>query len=122
MGPSESEAVAGLFQRAQAEYLKGSWYEAEAVLEQLLRIRADDAEARLMLATLLRHTRRIDEAGQQLRILERLDAAGPWMVEIRRERLMLEVLSQDSSAASPEVSPGELRGSDDIPTRSIRAS
>ena len=48
-----------------------------------------DVEARLMLATLLRHTRRPEEAARQLEVLVRLDEARKWELEIQHEWNML---------------------------------
>ncbi|HOM17750.1 MAG TPA: hypothetical protein PK777_02195 [Thermoguttaceae bacterium] len=45
-----------------------------------------DVEARLMIATLFRHTRRWEEASRQLDQLERLEASRAWTLEIHRER------------------------------------
>ena len=42
-----------------------------------------------MLATLLRHTGRLDEATRQLDTLARLEGAGKWELEIRQERELL---------------------------------
>jgi cytochrome c-type biogenesis protein CcmH/NrfG len=65
--------------------LKGNWFEAERELNKLLRRDNRDLEARLMLATLLRHTKRFDEATRQLNVLVRLEGAKRWELEIRRE-------------------------------------
>jgi hypothetical protein len=66
-------------------YLRGDWFETERVLNRLLRRNQRDLEARLMLATLLRHTKRLDEATRQLNVLVRLEGAQKWELEIRRE-------------------------------------
>ncbi len=77
------------FEEALAEYLKGNWFEAERRLSFLLRRDEHDLEARLLLATLLRHTKRLDEATSQLNLLARLDGAPRWALEIRREGELL---------------------------------
>ena len=77
------------YQEAQVEYLKGNWFEAERVLGRLLRQNECDLEARLMLAALLRHTQRFDEATRQLNLLVRLQGAPHWALEIRREGELL---------------------------------
>ena len=61
------------FEKALAEYLKGNWFEAERTLSILLCRDEHDIEARLLMATLLRHTKRFDDATHQLNILVRLD-------------------------------------------------
>ncbi|MEW4452576.1 tetratricopeptide repeat protein [Bremerella sp. JC817] len=78
-----------LYQSAQTAYLKGQWYQAEAVLLRLLRREPGDAEALLMLATLKRHTKQYDEAREALDKLERLDASRRWWFEIHREKQLL---------------------------------
>ncbi|MFA8017385.1 tetratricopeptide repeat protein [Bremerella cremea] len=78
-----------LYQSAQTTYLKGQWYQAEAVLLRLLRREPGDAEALLMLATLKRHTKQYDEAREALDKLERLDASRRWWFEIHREKQLL---------------------------------
>ena len=74
------------FAAAQDHYLKGDYYQTEQILEGLLRRNARDLEARLMLATLLRHADRRDEAARQLDLLGRLEGAGKWELEIEDER------------------------------------
>lgn len=89
-GEDGSPAREDLFVRAQAEYLNRHWLEAEELLHELLAEREQDAEARLMLATLYRHTGRPGEAADCLTRLERMDASQRWRVEIARERRLLE--------------------------------
>ena len=81
-----------LFRRAQAEYLQGDYFQAEATLVELLSLNERDAEARLLLATLLRHTRRFEEAEAQLRQLSRFETAGRWQIEVTSERARLKRL------------------------------
>ena len=70
-------------------------------MEDLLRREQRDVDARLMLATLMRHTARADEAMKQLDLLASLDGAEKWELEIRRERELLAAAS-DSSDAPPQ--------------------
>lgn len=78
-----------LFGEALDHYLKGDYYQAEHVLEGLLRRNLRDVDARLMLATLLRHTDRFDEAKHQLDTLTHFEDADKWELEIRQERKLL---------------------------------
>jgi tetratricopeptide (TPR) repeat protein len=88
------------FSEALDHYLKGDYYQAEHVLEELLRRNLRDVDARLMLATLLRHTGRLDEAMRQLDTLVRLEGAGKWQWEIDREReLLAEAKTEKATAA-----------------------
>jgi hypothetical protein len=78
-----------LFGQATDHYLRGNWFEVERTLGNLLRKNGRDLEARLMLATLLRHTKRWEEAARELNLLVRLEGARKWELEIRRERELL---------------------------------
>lgn len=79
-----------LFTRAQAEYLKGHWYEAETLCRELLKHSETDVETRLMLATLCRRAGRIEDARKELTKLERMDGSEEWALEAARERQLLE--------------------------------
>lgn len=78
-----------LFPRALGEYLRGNWYEAEAACKTSLRRVPGDVQARLLLATLLRRTRRWPEARQHLETLKRLESAATWEFEIANEEQRL---------------------------------
>ena len=85
-----------LFLRAQAEYLRGEYFAAEAGLTRLLKRRPQDIEARLLLASVFRRTRRRDQARKQLRRLSR--TAGPkWDLEVSCE---LDLLSEEDTSTS----------------------
>lgn len=88
----------GLFIQAQAEYLKGHWFEAETLLRQLLRHCSRDVDVLLMLATLYRRTGRHDEAAKQLDRLDRLDEARKWRWEIIQERTTLKRLAASKTS------------------------
>ena len=81
--------VEDLFCAAVSEYLQGHWFEAETLLGRIFEHRPRDVEARLLLATLLRRTRRCSEAREQLSRLERIESASSWCVEIAREKQLL---------------------------------
>jgi tetratricopeptide (TPR) repeat protein len=93
--PKQSDA---LFIRAQQEYLKGDWEEAERLLRRCLEIWPRDIEARLLLATLLRHSRRLFDASGELAHLLKYDESINWISEIRREEKLIQII-----AADPEV-------------------
>jgi hypothetical protein len=90
-------AAGDLFPEALAEYLQGNWFVAEQKCRDLIRRKKDDVEARLLLATLLRHVDRRDEARQELKLLEKFDAAAAWQFEIEQERLLLEQAEEDAA-------------------------
>jgi tetratricopeptide (TPR) repeat protein len=96
--PTPSPDAEALFREAQAEYLRGHWFETEPILLQLLEHSPGDAEARLLLATVYRRRGRWIDALQSLAQLERLDAAGAWAYEIAAERRL--VAASESPGAS----------------------
>src|SRR5207244_6114224 len=71
----EDAPVQDLFPRALGEYLRGNWYEVETLCQAMLRAEAGDVDARLLLATSLRHTGRRDAARLRLEELGRLEAS-----------------------------------------------
>ncbi|MCS7305330.1 MAG: hypothetical protein NZ602_09520 [Thermoguttaceae bacterium] len=94
-----------LFVEATEFYLQGQWFEAEKRLIQLLRQNPRDVEARLMIATLFRHTRRWEEALRQLDQLERLEASQGWALEIQRERALIQQAKAQNSSPDSTASP-----------------
>jgi cytochrome c-type biogenesis protein CcmH/NrfG len=88
-----------LFIRAQAEYLKGHWVEAQSLLEQLLRDDPEDVESHLLLASVFRRSRRIELARKQLHRLGGFPGRAKWQFEIQRE---LDLLQQ---RVAPDVAP-----------------
>lgn len=77
------------FSEAVDHYLKGDYYQTEHVLGELLLQNLRDVDARLMLATLMRHTGRFDEAVGELDTLTRFEGADKWELEIQHERKLL---------------------------------
>lgn len=92
-----------LFPRALGEYLKGNWYEAEAACKNMLRRVPGDVQTRLLLATLLRRTRRWPEAHEQLAALKRLEAVAAWNFEIAEEEQRLAEAQEQSAVEVGEV-------------------
>ncbi len=78
------------FVQAQQEYLLGNWFEAEAILLKLLNRFPRDAEAHLLLISVLKRTERWKPALRRLDHLESLETAGAWHYEIGRERQSIE--------------------------------
>ena len=102
-----------LFIQAQSEYLKGHWPEAESLLRRNLQTSSRDIEARLLLATLLRHNRRLDDASEELENLLKYDQSINWISEIRREQQLIELIFEheiEQEVKSPEpIDTLELR-------------
>jgi tetratricopeptide (TPR) repeat protein len=86
VAPRRATTAEAMFREALGEYLQGKWFEAERILGRLLDTQPRDVEARLMLATLLRHCGRYGEAAEQLARLELLQDARTWAREIRVEK------------------------------------
>lgn len=96
----------GTFAEAVEHYLRGDYFQAERVLGGLLRKNVRDLDARLMLATLMRHSGRFDEAAAELDSLVRFEGAAKWELEIRREReLLTEAKAKDETAVEQDASP-----------------
>lgn len=93
-----------LFQQAQTEYLKGQWFEAETLLNQILDLDPGDVDARLMLATLYRHTRQIQQARQQLGLLKGFEGSSKWEQEIQHEQQFLTRLENETKNKNVEES------------------
>jgi len=107
------------FSRAIEQYLKGDWFEAERLWGVLLKADPRDLDARLMLATLYRHTKRLDEAAEQLTMLERFEGAEAWELEIRREReLLLEACENTPEQTEQETGTNSA----DPPAEEMRAA
>jgi hypothetical protein len=83
-----------LFIQAQHEYLRGHWGEAQTLLNRQIDQHPRDIEARLLLATLFRHSRKLDQSIQQLKEIKRFDEAVEWNFECKREEeLIREIIS-----------------------------
>jgi len=83
-----------LFIQAQSEYLRGHWEEATGLLVRQIRKNPRDVEARLLLATLFRHTREYEKAKVELANAQKFDEAIEWRIEIDREFELLDLVEQ----------------------------
>jgi hypothetical protein len=89
-----------VFQQAQHEYLKGHWIETETLLRQALSADRSDVEARLLLASVQRRTKRWGEARITLQTLLNDEAAARWRPEIETELQRIGELETEISAES----------------------
>lgn len=108
---SAKESMPGLFIRAQTEYLRGNWFEAESLFQHLVDA-GDDVEASLMLATLYRRTGKLDEARRALRLLAQSPKASAWRFEIQQELELIErtaKIAADNGSSSKPFEPRESR-------------
>ncbi len=104
--PGGSVAEESAYGEALEYYLQGNWYEAENRLVAVLQHNPKDVDARLLIATLLRRTRRLDEAARQLDQLQRLELSRKWELEISRERgLLAEAEAARGAAEDSETTP-----------------
>ena len=101
---SADETSDTLFIQAQHEYLSGDWQAAESLLRQRLGRFPRDVESRLLLATLLRHDRRLEQASDQLDTIKKIDESYAWDFEIRRERKLIQLILEHEAAESAGVS------------------
>lgn len=100
---SMQDTARDLLSRAQREYLRGQWSEAESKVRQILKRQPDDVEARLFLATILRHTKRPSEAMDELRRLSRKVGSAKWCMEIDHEWRQLRRRSPTLLASESET-------------------
>lgn len=96
----------GQFALVIEQYLKRNWFEAEHLLQTIIRENPSDADARLMLASLLRRTGRTEEAAAQLLVVESLPGAAKWSCELRRERALLQADRAEAAEAQPPPQEG----------------
>ncbi len=98
-----------LFIHAQREYLSGDWQAAESLLRQRLSRFPRDVESRLLLATLLRHDRRLEQASGQLDNMQKFDESHAWDFEIRRERKLIQlILEHETNESAGAATTTEL--------------
>ncbi len=102
-----------LFIQAQREYLGGHWEEAEFLLRRCLDVSPRDIESRLLLATLLRHSRRLGNAASELDQLLKYDESESWLFEIQREQRLIElIVEHDRSESELELDESNSPGID----------
>jgi len=103
-----------LFIQAQSEYLRGHWEEATSMLVRQIQRNPRDVEARLLLATLFRHTRNFEKAKVELANTQKFDEAIEWRMEIDREFELLDIVQQHELAEAAGRANGDAP--DLIPT------
>jgi hypothetical protein len=92
-----------LFREAQHEYLKGHWLEAESLVAKLIAGCPRDVEARLLLASIMRRTKRWNEAKSALVELRDELGAGAWQLEIESELKQIDELMTEANAEEPKA-------------------
>lgn len=81
----KSQQLDDWYRKAQADYLKGHWIDAEAQLRRVLEFAPADVESRLLLAAVYQRSARSQEAADELRELALQPAAQSWQAE--RDRI-----------------------------------
>ena len=71
---------------AQELYLQANYFEAERLVRKNLSGETDDVESSLLWIAILRRTRRISKALELISNIDKLDAALPWLSELRSEK------------------------------------
>jgi hypothetical protein len=110
-GRPGGQAVAGrrtgsqqdLLNRAQTEYLRGSWSDAQALLELQIRRNPGDLESHLLLSSVFRRSGRFELSRRTLAHASRLEGAERWLLEMQRER---EVLDRQQAAQQNAAGAG----------------
>ena len=91
------------FREAQHLYLKGHWIEAETLLTGMIGRQPRDVEARLLLASVQRWTRRWGEATRTLAALAEDSAAAAWRLEIESELKRINELEHQPQASARDA-------------------
>ena len=93
--PSPQTITDDLFIRARNQYLKGNWLQCEMLLEDALEDYPGDLESRLLLISLLRITKRYEQALVEITQFQKWDGAEKWNFEIAREVELLDRILYD---------------------------
>ena len=94
-GESSQTGSDDLFIQARNQYLKGHWITCETLIERALEEYPGDLETRLLRISLLRVTKRYEEALVDITQFQNWDEAEQWSFEISREvELLQRILSR----------------------------
>ena len=89
--PESSQTITDdLFIQARNQYLKGNWLKCEILLDSALEEFPGDLECRLLLISLLRLTKRYEDALVEITQFQKWDGAEKWDFEITREVELLD--------------------------------
>ena len=112
LAPREALGVEDQYDAARSEYLKGHWYEAEALLAECLDVDERDAPALLLLASVYRQTQRFDAAARTLAELDTLETADYWWLERDIEQRRLENSRRETLRKGNEDESGDRADAD----------
>lgn len=99
-GPQPDSELDDAFVEAQACYLRGDYFEAEAALHRIFAAGKQDIESAILMISILRRTRRWAQALYCIDRLLLLDGAAPWQYELTQERRSIERLSRTMDDSS----------------------
>ena len=83
LGPAERQEN---LQNAQDLYLQANYFDAERLVRKNMSGPYEDVESLLLWIAILRRTRRIPVALELISQVDKLDAALPWLAELRSEK------------------------------------
>ncbi|QDV10375.1 hypothetical protein CA51_02230 [Rosistilla oblonga] len=118
LAPRHASGEEDRYDAARTEFLKGRWFEAEALLVHCLEVDPRDALSLLLLASVYRKTDRFAAAAQTLDALAALETGDAWWlerdIEERRLKRMVDDLvaqQEDSETEEESESPADSEGS-----------
>ncbi|MEZ6088661.1 MAG: tetratricopeptide repeat protein [Pirellulaceae bacterium] len=113
LAPRRAAGVKDHYDAARTEFLKGRWFESEALLAQCLDVDPRDALAMLLLASVYRKTNRLSAAAQTLDALAALETGDAWWLERETEERRLErAINELKEAKEAAAKDAELKGSE----------
>ena len=108
LAPRHVAGVTDCYDAARNEYLKGRWFEAEALLAQCLEVDPRDALPMLLLASVYRKTDRLAAAAQTLDALAMLETGDGWWLERdAEERRLQRAIDELKEARAAELKEAE---------------
>ena len=87
---ADGERIRQRLQLAQEQYLRGDYFEAEALVHRILSAQQSDCEAALLLISVHRRTQRWKSALRMLDRLRLIDGWQRWEFEMAREERLIE--------------------------------
>jgi hypothetical protein len=99
-----------LYEEAFHDYLQRNWIAAETKCRELIRRRRGDVDARLLLATVLRHADRWEESARELDALAKIEGSEKWALEMALERRSLDEARQNANNSGIDEASGDEPG------------
>ena len=99
------------FGDAHTAFLRAEWDSAEEMLQEVLAIEPRDPPALLLLASVYRHTNRLDSAEVLINEISRVEVADAWHLELEAEKNRLE-RARETGRERNKVSDNPLKPAD----------